>query len=74
VNTNPGTVEKKLGTKNTVKTRKKIAIIVKTDDEDGGTEQTRKGKKKRGSSPGKSASNSLSIFPMPKAFYRQFWR
>jgi len=36
VNTDPETIEQKLETKNTTKTRKKRAIVVKTDDKDEG--------------------------------------
>jgi len=63
VNTDPETVEKGLRKKTMVKTRKKKAVITKTDDEDGGTaEQTHKGKKKRASIPGKSASTFFTYF------------
>jgi hypothetical protein len=76
VNTDPETVEKRLGTKNATKTRKTKAIIPVTDDDEEDTskqmQKEDKGKKNQASTLGATAFAFLLYLLIVNAFFRQF--
>lgn len=75
VNTDPETIEKRLGTKNAVKIRKTKATIPETDDEEDASKQMQKenkGRKTQTSTSGASSFAFLLYLLILNIFFRQF--